>query len=77
MLASFNPKFVKFKSLPESERSKGSLFLKEVREVRNFFEAKAVGDLRNIPVGLFQKYFGLLYDTCADEIGGSLAGVFF
>jgi hypothetical protein len=42
VFVSFNPKFAKIKSLPEGERSEGSLFLKEVGEVSYFFEAKTV-----------------------------------
>jgi len=45
--------------------------------MRHLFKAEAIGNFGYVPVGLFQQYLGLLYNTTAYDIGGSFAGIFF
>lgn len=62
---------------PECQRRQLGLLAEEIGKVRYLFKAERVGNLRDIPIGLFEQDFGFLNNAAADDGGGSFAGVFF
>lgn len=50
------------------------MFLKEMIEVGWFFEAQAIADLRNIPVGVFEQGLGFACQSLRDMFCSGFAG---
>ena len=66
-----------FGLVAKSQGGKAGLFFKEVGEMGQFLEAKAPGDLGDIPVRLFQEDLCLLDDAAGDKFGCRPAHVLF
>ena len=70
--------FAKIKSLVTKGQGRyPCLLFKEIGEMSHFFEAKAIGNFRNIPGGLLQQDFGFLADAAGDNFGCGFPGGFF
>ena len=61
----------------KSQRGERRLFPEKVGKVGDFLETKRIGDLGDIPVGLFQQDLCFLGDPAADKSAGGLSRIFF